>query len=162
MLDAIALIMAAALAAEPASSPVQLSAVEKAAAFRAAGFKLAGKQWRSCDAPAGSAYTPGTIEQARDLNGDGRPEAIITEGSTFCYGGDEVGFVIVSKQANSTWKLITGSEGIATVLRTKGVGGWPDLEIGGQGFCFPVQRWNGNAYMVIRYQYQGKACRPPR
>ena len=96
-----------------------------------------------------------------DLNGDGRPEAIITEGSTFCYGGDEVGFSIVSKQANSTWKLILSSEGTATILKTKGVAGWPDIEVGGQGVCFPVERWTGKEYRVVRYQYEGKACRPP-
>jgi hypothetical protein len=148
--------------AAPASSQVQLSSADRAVAFRAAGFKQVGGQWRACDAPRGSVYEPGKIEQVRDLNGDGRPEAIITEGSTFCYGGDEVGFSIVSKQANATWKLIVRSEGIATVLMTRGSAGWPDLEIGGQGFCFPVQRWNGSAYRTVRYQYEGKACRPTR
>jgi hypothetical protein len=119
-------------------------------------------QWRSCDPPKESFYEPGKIEEVRDLNGDGRPEAIITEGSTFCYGGDEVGFAVVSQQADSTWKLIVKSEGIATVLKTKGTAGWPDIEIGGQGFCFPVQRLNGSEYRTARFQYEGKTCRPPR
>ena len=152
------LILPVVLLAVPAVSQVQLSSGDRAAAFRAAGFKLSGGKWRACDAPTDSVYTPGTIEEVRDLNGDGRPEAIITEGSTFCYGGDEVGFAIVSKQANSSWKLITRSEGIPTVLKSKGANGWPDIEVGGQGFCFPVQRWNGSEYAFSRFQYEGRAC----
>jgi hypothetical protein len=155
-------VLVLALFASSASAQVQLSGSDRAAAFRAAGFKQVGRQWRACDAPKDSVYEPGKIEELRDLNGDGRPEAIITEGSTFCYGGDEVGFSIVSKQADSTWKLIVSSEGIATVLKTKGTAGWPDIEIGGQGFCFPVQRWNGSEYRTVRYQYEGRICRPPR
>ncbi|MGX7953625.1 hypothetical protein ACWPM1_13815 [Tsuneonella sp. HG249] len=148
------------LLAVPAVAQMQLSRADSAAAFRAAGFKLSKGTWRACDAPPDSIYTPGRIEQVRDLDGDGRPEAIITEGSTFCYGGDEVGFAIVSKQSDKSWKLITSSEGIPTVLNSKGVKGWPDIEIGGQGFCFPVQRWNGSEYAVVRFQYEGKACKP--
>jgi hypothetical protein len=154
------LLLSMVLLAVPALAQVQLSSADRAAAFRAAGFKLSGGKWRACDAPADSIYTPGSIEEVRDLNGDGRPEAIITEGSTFCYGVDEVGFANVSKQADKSWKLITSSEGLPTVLKSKGANGWPDIEIGGQGFCFPVQRWNGSEYAIVRFQYQGKACQP--
>ena len=151
-----------AVVASPVGAQSILSGSDNAAAFRAAGFKKVGSQWRACDAPQGSVYEPGHISEVRDLNGDGRPEAIITEGSSFCYGGDEVGFVIVSKQKDSTWKRVVGSEGIANVLRTKGRDGWPDIEIAGQGFCFPVQRWNGSEYRTVRFQYEGKACSPNR
>lgn len=140
----------------------QLSDADRSAAFHAAGFEQVGNQWRACDAPADSVYTPGKIEEVRDLDGDGRPEAIITEASTFCYGGDEVGFSIVSKQSDASWKLIASGAGVATVLNTKGIGSWPDIEIGGQGFCFPVQRWNGSEYRIIRHQYEGRPCRPQR
>jgi hypothetical protein len=45
-------------------------------------------------------------------------------------------------------------------LATKGVGGWPDIEMGGPGFCFPVWRWNGKAYALNRFEYEGKRCKP--
>jgi hypothetical protein len=151
-----------AISAAPAVPRPELTSADRAAAYRAAGFKRVGGQWRSCDAPEGSVYTPGEIEQVRDLNGDGRPDAIITEGSSFCYGSDEVGFAIVSKQADATWKRITVSPGIPTVLKTRGTAGWPDIEVAGQGFCFPVQRWDGSEYRPVRFQYEGKACQPPR
>lgn len=140
-------------------SPEKLSPPDEAAAFKAAGFKLKGKKWRACDDPTPT-YTPGAIEQVRDINGDGYPEAIITEGGTYCYGNTGAGYSLVSKQANGSWKLITNGTGILTLQTTKGVAGWPDIEIGGPGFCFPVQRWNGHEYALQRHQYEGKPCRP--
>lgn len=151
-------------AASPALAAAQpLSAVDSAAAFKAAGFALRGKQWKSgCGDPGTATYSPGTIETVRDLNGDGLPEAVITEGGTYCYGNTGTGFWLVSKQRGGGWRLITSATGIPSFLATKGVGGWPDIEIGGPGFCFPVQRWNGKAYAPQRFQYEGKPCRPNR
>ena len=146
----------------PAVAQVTLTSTDQSAAFKAAGFKKQSGKWQACDDPGSAGYTPGTIETVRDLNGDGRPEAVITEGSTACFGGDEMGYTIVSKQADGAWKPITEGTGVPAILTTKGVGGWPDLEIGGQGFCFPVQRWNGKAYVLQRHQYEGKPCRPAR
>lgn len=143
------------------ASPAQLSPTDEAAVFKAAGYTLKGKQWRSdCDDPNTPSYTPGAIEEVRDLNGDGHSEAVVTEGGTFCYGNTGTGYRLVSKQANGSWKLIASGTGIPNFLTTKGVGGWPDIEIGGPGFCFPVERWNGREYVVQRYQYENKPCQP--
>ena len=150
------------LLAVPAAAQVDLSPADRAAAFKAGGFKKPGTQWQACGDPGTASYTPGKIETVRDLNGDGRPEAVIVEGSIACFGGDEMGYTIVSKQTDQSWKSITAGTGIPAVLATKGVDGWPDIEIGGQGFCFPVERWNGKAYVLQRHQYQGKPCRPAR
>ncbi len=67
----------------------------------------------------------------------------------------------MSQQADGGWKLIYSEVGIAEFLKTKGVGGWPDISIGGPGFCFPVWRWNGKAYALNRFEYEGKACKRP-
>ncbi len=143
------------------ASPAQLSPTDEAAAFTAAGYTLKGMEWRSpCDDPGTPSYTPGMVETVRDLNGDGRPEAIVTEGGTYCYGNTGTGYSLVSKQANGKWKLITTGTGIPNFLTTKGVGGWPDIEIGGPGFCFPVERWNGREYVLQRHQYENKPCKP--
>lgn len=143
------------------ASPAQLSPSDETAAFKAAGYSLKGKQWHSaCDDPSTPSYTPGVIESIRDLNGDGRQEAVITEGGTFCYGNTGTGYSLVSKQANGKWKLITSGTGIPSFLASKGVGGWPDIEIGGPGFCFPVVRWNGREYVLQSHQYENKPCKP--
>lgn len=149
---------AAALAADP---PV-LSPADEAAAFSAAGFTRAAGQWQACGDPGTPSYSPGAIESVADLNGDGQPEAIVTEGGTYCFGMTGQGYTIVGKQADGAWKRIAGGVGMVDVLASKGRDGWPDLEIGGPGFCFPVLRWNGREYALHRHQYQGKPCTPNR
>ena len=135
-------------------------AARDAAIFRAAGFQQIRGRWESgCyDPSSGSYYEPGTISEVKDLNGDGRPEAIVTEGTTFCYGMTGQAFWLVSEQADGGWKLITNEIGIPEFLTTRGVGGWPDISVGGPGFCFPVMRWNGRAYATHRMAYEGKPC----
>ena len=153
----------AVLVAAPAFAQPGLTATEQAAAFEAAGFVLQGGEWHSdCGDPGTSSYTAGAIDTVRDLNGDGRPEAVITEGSTYCYGNSGVGYAIVGKQANGSWRKIAGGTGIPSFLPTKGVAGWPDIEIGGPGFCFPVERWDGRGYVLNRHAYEGRPCKPPR
>src|SRR5690606_29307132 len=39
----------------------------------------------------------------------------------------------------ATWKLMLQIPEMPTVLSSKGADGWPDIELGGQGFCFPAQ-----------------------
>lgn len=149
-----------AAAAVHAAAGTALPAADEAAAFKAAGFSLKGKQWRGgCDDPGNASYEPATIDVVRDLNGDGLPEAVIREGGTYCYGFTGEGFFLVSKQPHGHWKLITSDIGIPRFLSTRGTGGWPDIQVGGPGFCFPVQRWNGRSYALNRREYQGKPCK---
>mgnify|MGYP001351121821 CR=1 FL=1 len=147
------------LLAAPTSAQTTLTKPERTAAFRSAGFSQTGSTWRKCDDPGTAGYTPGAIEWVRDLNGDGLPEALVTEGSSFCHGAAEAGFTLVSKQAKGPWKAMVSRSGFATFLNTRGTGGWPDLEVGGPGFCFPVERWDGREYHLLRKQYDGKPCK---
>src|ERR1700741_4519794 len=130
--------LAAALILAPTATAAQtpapnIPAAERAAIYKAAGAVQRGRQWLLCgDDPNPQ---PSTIDRYADVNGDGRPEAIVTGGGTFCYGMAGTGFQLVSKQPNGSWKLVTGEIGIPEFLKTKGVGGWPDLMIGGPGFC---------------------------
>ena len=148
------LLLAAMLAA---SAP----AAEQATIFKAAGFTRRGAAWKSgnCDGAEIESYSPGNIETYRDLNGDGRPEAVVTEGGAICYGMTGTHFWLVSKQANGSWKLMTQETAMPDFLKAKGSGGWPDISLGGPGFCFPVVRWNGKAYVNHRLEYEGKRCK---
>jgi hypothetical protein len=133
-----------------------LQAADEAAAFKTAGFKRRGGKWRSdCEDPDSS----GAIESADDLNGDGLPDVVITESGTLCYGNTGQRFWLVSKLANGGWRLMTSSLGIPEFLKTKGVEGWPDVLVGGPGFCFPAERWNGKEYKLHRWEYDGKVCK---
>lgn len=136
----------------------QLSAAETSAAFQAAGFKNSGGQWRSDDC-----YDPNSprIEQVADLNGDGRPEAVVVHESSECYGRTGQSNWLVSQRGEGRWQLMLGGTGGFLVLATKGSDGWPDLIIVGPGLCFPVLRWNGREYQMQRWEYDGKPCKPP-
>ena len=148
-------LMSPAWADRPASSADR-------AAFRAAGFAWHNGAWHSdCGDPGTESYTGGSIEQLGDLNGDGRREVLITEGSSYCYGMTGTAFWLLSPTAKGGWQLMLSDTGVADVLASRGAGNWPDIAIGGPGFCFPVMRWNGRAYVQVRFEYAGKRCRRP-
>jgi hypothetical protein len=140
---------------------IELSPSDRDAAFRASGFVRQGRQWRKCVDDPSESYSPGRIGQSGDFNSDARPDAVIVEDSTFCNGHAGSSFHVVSKQADGAWKLLTESAGMATFLQTKGASGWPDIEIGGPGFCFAVARWDGKEYKFNRCEYEGKRCEEP-
>jgi hypothetical protein len=145
------------------AAAVSVPAAEQSAIFTAAGFKQARGAWRTdCDQPDSDSYEPGSIETFKDLNGDGRQEALVTEGSTYCYGMTGTGFRLLTKLPTGKWKVIHQSEGMAEFLSTRGIDRMPDMSVGGPGFCFPVLRWNGKAYAQNRFEYEGKACRLPK
>lgn len=146
------LLLAMAVAAAPVS--------EQSAIFKAAGFTRHGTAWKSgnCDGMESDSYSSGAIEEYRDLNVDGRAEAVVTEGGAICYGETGTHFWLVSKQADGSWKLMFQETAMPEFLATKGNGGWPDISLGGPGFCFPVVRWNGNSYINNRFEYDGKRC----
>ena len=147
-----------ALAKSP--SGMTLTEAEQSAVFKAAGAVQRKGMWVICtDDPNTSGAN---IETVRDLNGDGRPEAVVTDGGTYCYGFTGAAFTLLSKQANGSWRVMTSNTGMAEFLKTRGVGGWPDISVGGPGFCFPVERWNGKEYKLHRFEYEGKHCKPPR
>jgi hypothetical protein len=143
---------------------MELSEADRVAVFKAAGAVPRKGKWVICDPPAdaGAPTSEAVIEQVTDLNGDGRPEAVVVDGGTYCYGFTGIAFRLLSKQANGSWRVMSSNNGIPEFLKTKGKDSWPDISVGGPGFCFPVQRWNGKAYTLNRHEYEGKRCKPQR
>ncbi|CAM5788820.1 hypothetical protein [Castellaniella caeni] len=140
------------------------ASAQDAAIFQAAGLKQVKGHWESgCndgnDDPKGI-YDPATITDRKDINGDGRPDVIITEGGVFCYGNTGQAFWIVTQKPDGSWKQMINAIGIPDLRKTKGVDGWPDILIGGPGMCFPLVRWNGKAYKLIGHSDGNKPCRP--
>lgn len=157
----LALALACASAPTPVVSSSGLSPAEERAAFEAAGFRREGGEWRHCEeVDEGGVYDPGRISDVRDLDGDGLPEAIVSESSYFCYGNVGNLFALVSQQPDGRWVSMYGGLGIPEFLPALGVDGWPDLQVGGSGFCFPVMRWNGREYALDRHEYDGEPCEP--
>ena len=135
----------------------ELSAADRAAAFKAAGAtKQKDGRWLICSEDPQTSGA--SIDEVRDLNGDGRPEAVVNEDGMACNGMAGTRFALVSKQADGSWRGMLDSVGMAGFLPAKGKDGWPDVSVGGPGFCFPVMRWNGTAYVFNRNEYEGKRC----
>jgi hypothetical protein len=115
-----------------------------AAVYKAAGLKeRGGKILDAC----GKATEPQV--DVVDLNGDGQPEVfVLAEGTCYGRAGGELSLLI--KDSQGRWQSNLGfSAGGYKLLSTKNKG-YPDIEIGGPGFCFPVWRWNGKAYAADR------------
>ncbi len=82
-----------------------------------------------------------------DLNGDGQPE-VFTSVHGSCLGGMAgVQVNLFTRDTGGRWVPQFGFPGMYTVLKTKNKG-YPDIEIGGPGNCFPVWRWNGQQYAL--------------
>lgn len=156
---AIAMILASCAQAQPADGESQGTApAPDAEIFAAAGFELSDGAWRRCGDPGSISYQPGAITQRGDFNGDGLEDAFVTEGGTYCFGMTGSGYVLVSKQEDGSWQVMSDGIGLPHLLETKGVDGWPDIQVGGPGFCFPVLRWNGADYALHRREYEGEPC----
>jgi hypothetical protein len=126
---------------------------DRAAAFRAAGFTPTRGKYLACDKSQ-------ELEiEVRDLNGDGRPDAVITDSGTECFGNTGTGYTLVTKDASGAWRKLFENQGVPDFQTTRGVGGWPDIVNGGPGFCFPVLRWNGSDYAIVRWKAENPgAC----
>jgi hypothetical protein len=139
----------------PTIAETKLAQSEHAAIFKAAGLRQRGGDWVGCDGNSTGSIEKGDI---RDINGDGHPDAVVTEGGTACYGMTGQGFHLLSSNSNGHWTLLYSSPGIPEFLNTRAKG-WPEVEVGGPGFCFPILRWNGRTYVYNRnHEYQSGAC----
>ncbi|MEJ5862935.1 VCBS repeat-containing protein [Pseudomonas farsensis] len=131
---------------------VEMPRSEQIKAFKAAGFT---QEPTECELEEEGGYEPPSM-QPRDINGDGRPDALITESSVYCYGNARTGFYLVSQQADGKWRQLASGEGEVNFLSTSGKDGWPDIEIAGPGFCRPVLRYDGEIFRP--HERAGSGC----
>lgn len=152
---------AAAVAPEKTSETTP-AATDRDGALRAAGYQQRGGAWMaSCESdikpvPKDSWYGLESAE-FRDLNGDGAEEAIISGGSSYCFGNTGLSFKLLTR-SGSRWTVMTDTMGIPAFYPRKGIA-WPDIEIGGPGSdCFPFLRWDGREYVHGGRSLEGRIC----
>jgi hypothetical protein len=134
------------LATATAAAAAAFNPADTAALYKAAGFTVKGKTIIGCDAADPGWPRSSFNIEAIDLNGDGKPEAIASEGNVACYGRDETGFTILARNPDGSWRKIGGSTGGIMPLKTRH-NGWLDIEYGGPGMQKqPVLRFDGKAY----------------
>jgi hypothetical protein len=81
-----------------------------------------------------------------DLNGDGVVEVFVLGGNSCMSGMDGSTITLWIKDAAGNYAMNLGFPGGGwTVLETSNLG-FPDLSIGGAGFCEAVWRWDGTTY----------------
>jgi len=120
--------------------------------FQALGFQLA---------PGGQTLLEGLCGLAanqrvrfEDLNGDGDGEVIVDHGNACTSGGAGSSVTVFIRDGSGRFRPNLGVPGlVAGVLPTSYLG-YADLLIGGPGFCFPVWRWDGEAYAYLRNEPQ--------
>lgn len=132
--------MMLAVPVQAATSPT-VGHAERLALARAAGFRIrGGSVVNECDAVAEM-----LAFDRQDLNGDGAPEVVVSDGGA-CYGAAGAMFVVLHR-SGSAWTPVLSAQGIMTALPTRH-GGWRDIEIGGPGMGrMPVARWSGSKYI---------------
>jgi len=89
----------------------------------------------------------GKLEQTtevKDINGDGIAEIILTEtgtaGASMCFGmvGQQMSLLVSDGAGGWRAALSVPAAGLEFIKRTDNA--WPDIGIGGPGFCFPIWR----------------------
>ncbi len=84
--------------------------------------------------------------ERRDLNADGTDEVLVQYGNTCLFGMAGTSVLLFVRDADGSFRQHLGLPGMIAEVRSEGAQGWPDLLIGGPGFCFGVWRWSGSTY----------------
>lgn len=138
----ISLIVLAALAASPRPPVTGFSPAERIEILKAAGAVRRGATWVMCaDDPAPVSATVRAI----DLNGDGRPEAIVTERTALCAPKSGWLYAVLARADNGGWQLLARGDGQLRVIGRVASGGWRDLRVTG-GDAPVILRHDGQAY----------------
>lgn len=99
---------------------------------------------RVCGRPAGA-----TVE-FRDMNSDGRQEVLVIFGNDCTSGMAGSSAVLLIRDAGGKLQPNLGFPAASADPMKESNLGYPDLLIGGPGFCFPVWQWNGKEYIGLR------------
>lgn len=107
--------------------------------------------------PDGKGYTDQACGQPadasvefRDMNSDGRQEVLVIHGNSCTSGMAGSSALLLIRDAGGTLQPNLGFPAASADPLPEMSQGYPDLLIGGPGFCFPVWRWNGKEYIGLR------------
>jgi len=101
-----------------------------------------------CGQPGGAAVS------FSDWNGDGKPEVLVIAGNSCTSGMAGSSAVLFIKDSAGTYLPNLGFPASSADPQPSSSLGYPDLLIGGPGFCFPVWRWNGKEYDYLKNEPQ--------
>jgi hypothetical protein len=125
-----------------------LSAEDRLQVFNLLGLSVApgGKGFidQVCGQPAGAKV------EFRDMNADGRQEVLVIFGNDCTSGMAGSSALLLIRDAGGKLQPNLGFPAASADPLPQTNLSYPDLLIGGPGFCFPVWRWNGKEYIGLR------------
>lgn len=89
--------------------------------------------------------------EVRDLNGDGIDEVVAFSGSSgksVCFGQSGRDVHLLIRDDAGRWQSSFGFDAHSLRYIDRTGSDWPDIEIGGPGFCFPIWRYQDGAYGI--------------
>jgi hypothetical protein len=134
----------AAAHAGPAADKSALAAIQSAT-----GGKMKAAKGRLHDTDCGQDVD--YEAQAIDMNGDGQLE-VLTRMFGNCYGRAGVQMNLYIRSASGRWQpqfTAFGVPGAPEILKTRSYG-FPDIRVVGPGTCFPVNRYDGQQYRLVK------------
>lgn len=146
---------------DPLPEVAALTTAERETLLRAAGKQpVGGGKWTACtDDPSG--FSEASVTLVRDLNDDGRPEAVVGDSGSFCNGHVGMNSTVLTQEESGSWRVIYGNQGFVNFMVSRGAHNFPDIEAGLAYSCFPYFRWNGTEYTKIaQLNEQGRTCEP--
>ena len=84
-----------------------------------------------------------------DLNGDGIDEYFLRWGNTCTSGQAGRSLSLFIRNSDGHYADHFGFPAFSYKILARQESPYPDIEIGGPGFCFPVWRWDGVAYRFL-------------
>jgi hypothetical protein len=145
---------------------------DSAAIMRAAGFTNphGDNQWAYGEDGCDSVWAE--VEEVRDINGDGRSDAVVTANDDQCFGMNQRVVILLTRAAGG-WTVVTDFQqrfAVHAFYPRPGIA-WPDIEIfdgmtgeqkpGGDieaSGCERFLRWNGREYVDGGTSQNGQVC----
>ena len=127
----------------------RLSNADKNYIFKKTGFVLTADKKEFAQDNSALEYPFQANAYPVDFNKDGVEEVFVDYGNTYTSGNTGVSFFFFIPDQAGVYQEAISLIGIPVLLKS-GNAGYPDIEIGGPGFKFPIWRFNGKSYNLYR------------
>jgi hypothetical protein len=129
-----------------------LSGSEQTAIFETLGFVLSEDGRDLVDGTCGQPVNRAV--RFEDLNADGTDEVIVDYGNACISGMAGTSVMVFIRDAGGGLRGHLGVPGLIAEVLASEPGAYPNLLIGGPGFCFAVWGWDGEGYAFLRNEPQ--------
>ena len=112
---------------------------------------------RSCAELTGGMLKQEVVQQ--DLNGDGVTEVLVyttIDGASVCIGRAGQDVTLLISDGSGGWQANFGFDAHSLNYMDRDESDWPDIEIIGPGFCFPIWRYHDGAYGIWKTCEDGR------